>query len=48
MGIIFVTILLFETLYGRIKLFQFNTEAAATATPAPPAWPPVVAEPVTV
>ena len=34
MGIIFVTILLFETLYGRIRLFQVNTSAAA-ATPPP-------------
>ena len=49
MGIIFVTILLFETLYGRIKLFQVNTVAAAAATPPPPPAPPhVVAEPVTV
>jgi simple sugar transport system permease protein len=47
MGIIFVTILLFETLYGRIKLFQVNTSAAA-ATPPPPAPPKVAAEPVTV
>jgi simple sugar transport system permease protein len=49
MGIIFVTILLFETLYGRIKLFQVNTVAAAATTPPPPPAPPhVVAEPVTV
>lgn len=49
MGIIFVTILLFETLYGRFKVFQHGTVAAAVSTPPPPPAPPhVVAEPVTV
>jgi simple sugar transport system permease protein len=49
MGILFVTILLFETLYGRFKLFQINTAAGAAATPPPPPAPPhVIAEPVTV